>query len=161
MAQKAVSRTELNPVSFLYRSAYLFPDKVAVVHGARRYTYRELEARANRLASGLRRAGLARHDRVAFLCPNSPPMLEAHYGVPAAGGILVAINTRLSSDEIGYILEHSGARFLFVDAELEALVKPLDLGRLTIVRVDDTGAPGDPYEEFLATGTPEPVASWL
>jgi fatty-acyl-CoA synthase len=120
-----VYRTELSPLSFLTRSAYVFPDKTAVVHGARRYTYRQLEERVNRLASALRAAGLEKHDRVAFLCPNIPPMLEAHYGVPAAGGVLVAINTRLSSDEIGYILEHSGARFLFVDAELEPLVTPL------------------------------------
>ena len=75
-----VYRTELSPVSFLTRSAYVYPDKVAVVHGARRYTYRQLEERANRLASALRAAGLQKHDRVAFLCPNIPPMLEAHYG---------------------------------------------------------------------------------
>src|SRR6267378_2320951 len=102
-------RTELTPVSFLRRSAYVFPDKIAVVHGARRYTYKQFEERANRLASGLRRAGLARHDRVAFLCPNIPAMLEAHFGVPAAGGVLVAINIRLNADEVGYILKHSGA----------------------------------------------------
>jgi fatty-acyl-CoA synthase len=88
-------------------------------------------------------------------------MLEAHYGVPAAGGILVAINTRLSSDEIGYILQHSGSKFLFVDAELEGLIKPLDLGDMKVVRVDDTGAAGDPYEDFLAGSSPEPVESWL
>jgi fatty-acyl-CoA synthase len=115
----------------------------------------------NRLASALRQVGLQKHDRVAFLCPNIPPMLEAHYGVPAAGGILVAINTRLSSDEIGYILQHSGSKFLFVDAELEGLIKPLDLGDMKVVRVDDTGAAGDPYEDFLAGGSPEPVESWL
>jgi fatty-acyl-CoA synthase len=156
-----VNRTELNPVDFLTRSAYVFPDKVAVVHGGRRYTYRQLQERVNRLASALRRAGLQKHDRVGFLCPNIPPMLEAHYGVPAAGGVLVAINIRLSSDEIGYILKHSGTRFLFVDAELEPIVKPLDLSALRVVRVDDTGSAGDPYEEFLKTGAPEPVASWL
>src|SRR5262247_1336720 len=133
-----VYRTELSPLSFLTRSAYVFPDKTAVVHGARRYSYRQLAERVNRLASGLRAAGLAKHDRVAFLCPNIPAMLEAHYGVPAAGGILVAINTRLSSDEIGYILGHSGARFLFVDAELADLVKTLDVSALRVVRVDDT-----------------------
>ena len=121
MAQKNVYRTELTPVSFLERSAYVFPDKVAVIHGDRRYTYRQLEERVNRLASALRAAGLGKHDRVAFLCPNIPAMLEAHYGVPGAGGILVAINTRLSADEIGYILDHSGASFLFVDAELAEL----------------------------------------
>ncbi|MBI4246121.1 MAG: AMP-binding protein, partial [Candidatus Rokubacteria bacterium] len=156
-----VYRTELTPVSFLQRSAYVFPDKTAVVHGSRRYTYRQLEERANRLAGALRTAGMQKHDRVAFICPNSPPMLEAHYGVPAAGGILVAINVRLSSEEIGYILEHSGAKFLFVDAEFEPAVKPLDLSGMKIVRVDDTGAGGDPYEDFLATGSPQPVESWL
>jgi fatty-acyl-CoA synthase len=161
MAQSRVSRTELTPVSFLERSACVFPDRTAVVHGPRRYTYRQFADRANRLASALRADGLARHDRVAFLCPNIPAMLEAHYGVPAAGGILVAINTRLGTDEIGYILGHSGARFLFVDAELEGLVKPLGLQALTMVRVDDTGAAGDPYEDFLGRGTTEPVASWL
>jgi len=161
MKHRSVYRTELSPVSFLERSAAVFPDKPAVVHGARRYTYRQFLERVNRLASALRSAGLERHDRVAFLCPNIPAMLEAHFGVPAAGGILVAINTRLSSDEIGYILGHCGARFLFVDAELEALVKPLDLSRMRVWRVDDTGSAGDPYEDFLAQGTPEPVESWL
>ena len=156
-----VYRTELTPVSFLERSAYVLPDKVAVVHGDRRYTYRQLEERVNRLASGLRRAGMQKHDRVAFLCPNIPAMLEAHYGVPAAGGILVSINTRLGTDEIRYILEHSGSTFLFVDQELEPLLKGLDLSRLRVVRVDDTGAAGDPYEDFLGTGGPGPVESWL
>ena len=161
MKHLKVNRTELTPVSFLVRSADVFPDKAAVVHGSRRYTYRQLAERVNRLASALRRIGLQKHDRVAFICPNIPPMLEAHYGVPAAGGILVAINTRLSSDEIGYILQHSGSKFLFVDAELEGLIKPLELGDMKVVRVDDTGAAGDPYEDFLAGGSPEPVESWL
>jgi len=156
-----VHRTELTPVSFLERSAYVFPDKTAVVHGARRYTYRQLQERVNRLANGLRAAGLARQDRVAFVCPNTPAMLEAHYGVPTAGGVLVAINIRLSADEVGYILQHSGARFLFVDAEFEPVVKPLDLSGLRVVRVDDTGAAGDPYEDFLGQASPAPVPSWL
>jgi acyl-CoA synthetase (AMP-forming)/AMP-acid ligase II len=132
-----VYRTELTPVSFLRRSAAVYPDKEAVVHGQRRYSYRELEERVNRLASRLRAAGFngKGHDRVAFLCPNTPALLEAHFAVPAAGGVLVAINTRLSSDEIGYILRHSGARFLFVDAELEHLIEPLDTTGITIVRI--------------------------
>src|SRR5258707_7323310 len=160
MKHRQVYRPELTPVSFLVRNAYVFPDKTAVVHGARRYTYRQLGERVNRLASALRRADMRKHERVAFLCPNIPPMLEAHYGVPAAGGGLVAINTRLSSHEIGYHLQHSGSRFLFVDAELEPLVKPLPLSGLRVVRVDDTGAPGDPYEDLLAAGSPSPVESW-
>src|SRR5207253_10736450 len=68
---------------------------------------------------------------------------------------------RLSPEEIGCIRGHSGSRFLFVDAELLPVVKPLDLTALTVVRVDDTGQPGDPYEDFLAGGSPEPVESWL
>ena len=154
-------RTELTPVSFLRRSAYVFPDKIAVVHGDRRYTYRQFEERANRLASGLRAAGLRHLDRVAFICPNTPAMLEAHFGVPAAGLVLVPINTRLNSDEIGYIPKHSGAKFVFVDHELEGLVKPLDLAGVRVIRVDDTGAAGDPYEDFLAAASPEPGEPWI
>ena len=93
-------RTELSPVSFLRRSAYVFPDKVAVVHGERRMTYREFDERVNRLASALVAAGVERGDRVAFLAPNIPAMLEAHYGVPAAGAVLVSVNTRLGLEEI-------------------------------------------------------------
>jgi fatty-acyl-CoA synthase len=159
--QDRVYRTELTPISFLRRSAYIYPEKIAIVHGERRYTYREFEERVNRLASRLRAAGLQKHDRVAFLAPNIPPLLEAHFAVPAAGGILVAINTRLNADEIGYILEHSGARFLFVDAELAHLVEPLDMSAIEVVRIDDTGAPGDPYEDLLAAGSPVPAVSWL
>ena len=115
-----VFRSELNPVDFLHRAAYMYPDKVAVVDGKRRYSYRELAERSWRLANALRSAGLAKGDRVAALLFNSPAMLEAHFGVPAAGGILVAVNNRLSSAEVGYILQHSGARYLLLDTALEA-----------------------------------------
>src|SRR5215204_1772276 len=94
-----VYRSELTPVDFLRRSAYMFPDKPAVVYGDRRYTYREFEERVNRLASRLREAGFQKGDRVAFLCPNTPPMLEGSFALPAAGLVMVAINTRLSADE--------------------------------------------------------------
>jgi long-chain acyl-CoA synthetase len=154
-------RTELTPVSFLRRSAYVFPDKTAIVHGSRRYTYREFEERANRLASGLRELGLRHLDRVAIIAPNTPAMLEAHFGVPAAGLVLVPINIRLNSDEIGYILKHSGSKVLLVDHESEAVVKPLDLTALRVIRIDDTGAAGDPYEDFLALASPEPGETWL
>jgi fatty-acyl-CoA synthase len=158
-----ISRTELTPLSFLRRSAAVFPDKTAVVHGNRgtSYDYRTFAERVDRLASALLSAGLRKHDRVAFLCPNIPPMVEAHFGVPAAGGILVPINTRLSSEEIGYILRHSGARFLFVDAILQALTAPLDLADITVVRIDDTGTVGDPYEDFLASGSPASLPTSL
>lgn len=156
-----VYRTELTPVSFLERSALIFPEKVAVVHGERRYTYREFAERVYRLASHLRKLGLQKHDRVAFLAPNIPPLLEAHFAIPAAGGILVAINTRLSSQEIGFILKHSGSSYLFVDEELAHLIEPLNLDTMKIVRIADTGLPSDPYEQFLAEGSPEQPPSWL
>ena len=156
-----VYRTELTPVSFLERSALVFPDKTAIVHENRKYTYREFAERVYRLASALRKAGMQKHDRVAFLCPNTPAMLDAHFGVPAAGGILVAINTRLNSQEVAFILKHSGVKYLFVDAELYPTVQPLNLEGMQVVRIDDTGAVDDPYEEFLASGSPEPVKSWL
>jgi fatty-acyl-CoA synthase len=147
-----VYRTELSPVGFLRRSAYVFPDKVAVVHGERRITYRELDERVNRLASALVAEGIEPGERVAFLAPNIPALLEAHYGVPAAGAVLVAINTRLNRDEVGYILKHSGARMVFVDHELAQLVEG---SGLPTIRIDDTGAAGDPYEQFVAGGLPE------
>src|SRR5438067_13678837 len=159
--EEKVYRTDLTPLSFLQRSALVFPEKTAIVHGDRRYTYSEFEERVNRLASNLRNVGLQKHDRVAFLCPNTPALLEAHYAVPAAGGILVAINTRLNSQEIDFILRHSDVKFLFVDAELYHLIEPLNTEGIHVVRIDDTGAPEDPYETFLAGGAPEPVKSWL
>src|SRR5215208_4915806 len=124
MSEK-VYRSELTPVSFLRRSAYMFPEKTAVVYGGRRYSY----------------SGLQKGDRVAFLCPNTPPMLEAHFAVSAAGLVLFAINTRLGKDEVSHIIEHSGAKMAFVDAELEDWLEDVET-----VRIDDTGEQGDPYE---------------
>ena len=147
-------RTELTPLSFLSRSARVFPDKVAIVHGDRRTTYREFGERVNRLASALRASGVAPGDRVAFLAPNIPALLEAHYGVPASGAVLVAINTRLASHEVAEILAHCGARLVFCDHELVDLVEGIDVD---VVRIDDTGTAEDPYEQFLAGGSPEPV----
>ena len=163
MAQKNVYRTELTPVSFLERSAYVFPDKVAVVHGARRYTYRQFEERVNRLASALRGAGLAKHDRVAFLCPNIPAMLEAHFGVPAAGGILVAINTRLSSDEIGYILEPLGRALPLRRrrARASSIEAARPARRHASCASTTPARPAIPTRTSSPRGSPEPVASWL
>ena len=155
-----VYRTELTPVSFLRRSAYMFPDKTAVVHGERRYTYGEFEERVNRLTSRLKDAGFKKHDRIAFLCPNIPPMLEGTFAIPAAGLVMVAINTRLSAGEVEYIVEHSKSKMVFVDAELEHLLEHVDES-VERVRIDDTGEKGDPYEDYIAEGSPEPVESVL
>ncbi|MBA3450299.1 MAG: AMP-binding protein, partial [Chloroflexia bacterium] len=108
--------------------------------------------------------GIERGDRVAFLVPNIPPMLEGHFAVPLAGGILVVINTRLSAPEIAYILEHCGAKVLVVDTELAHLVEPslaqLPELRLVVNAEDVPGGirlPGPDYESFLACGSAEPI----
>jgi fatty-acyl-CoA synthase len=155
-----VFRTELNPVNFLRRVAYVYPEKIAVVDGERRYSYGQLAERSWRLANALRSAGLRKGDRVATLLFNSAPMLEAHFGVPAAGGILVAINNRLASAEVGYILEHSGARFLLLDGELEPVVAPLALSGVTAIRCE-RGDTENQYEQFLFAASGEMPDSWL
>lgn len=171
MSSNEVYYARLTPQSFLDRSAYVFREKEAVVYGRQRLTYPELAARVNRLASALRGWGLRKGDRVAFLCPNIPPLLEAHFGVPLAGGVLVALNTRLGTNEIRTILNHAGARILVVDTELSHLIAPIRDELKTveaIVNIVDEEAdapgeqlPGSDYETFLAQGQPEPVESWL
>jgi fatty-acyl-CoA synthase len=158
--QEKVYRTELTPGSFLRRSAYVFPDKGAVVYGDRRYTYKDLEERVNRLASRLRDAGFQKGDRIAFLCPNIPPMLEGTFAIPAAGLVMVPINILLSATEVEYIIGHSESKMVCVDAALEELLEGVDEG-VEIVRIDDTGEEGDPYEDYLAGGSPEPIESVL
>ncbi len=157
-----VYKSYLTPFRFLQRSAAVFREKVAIIQRDQCITYPELNARVNRLASALRNAGIAREDRVAVLLPNIPQMLEAHFGVPLSGGIMVAINTRLKTDEIAYILDHSGAKALIVDSELAPLVEPAfsELPALeTVITVHDVDAgihlDGPDYEAFLASGSPE------
>ncbi len=159
-ATDRVFRTELNPVDFLRRAAYIYPEKIAIVDGERRYSYAQLAERSWRLANALRSAGLRKGDRVATLLFNSSPMLEAHFGVPAAGGILVAINNRLAGAEVSHILEHSGARFVLVDSELEPLIAPAALSDLTVIRTDG-GDPANPYERFLDAAPCAMPESWL
>lgn len=171
MSSNEVYYTRLTPQSFLDRSAYVFREKEAVVYGRQRLTYPQLAARVNRLASALREWGLRKGDRVAFLCPNIPPLLEAHFGVPLAGGILVALNTRLAANDIRTILNHAGPRILFTDTELSNLIAPIrdELTTLeAIVNIvdEEAGAPGEKlpgvdYEAFLAGGQPESLESWL
>jgi fatty-acyl-CoA synthase len=164
MFPSQVHLSYLTPLRFLQRSASVFRQKLAVVYGDRSWTYPELAERVNRLASAFLNAGVERGDRVAFLVPNIPPMLEGHFAVPLAGAVLVAINTRLSAPEVEYILNHSGAKVLVVDTELAHLVEPA-LERLPelrlLISVEDVpgGArlPGPDYEAFLAAGSPEPL----
>jgi fatty-acyl-CoA synthase len=146
--------SELTPVSFLERSAYVFRDRVAVVDDDRRFTWAETRERTRRLAVALQEWGLRHGERVAFLAPNVPELLEAHFGLPWAGGVLVAINTRLHPDEIDYILRHSGSRVLVVDESLRELVPEPPVERVLVCRESGDGD----YDEFLdgaGDGDPE------
>jgi fatty-acyl-CoA synthase len=149
--------SRLTPVAFLDRTAAVFPDRIAVVEDDRRTTWAQLAERSRRLAVALQEAGMERGERVAFLGPNVGELLEAHFGVPAAGAVLVAINTRLVGDEIAYILRQSGARALVADAALQDVGAAA--GRAAGVERVLVSAGGDgSYEAFLAgagDGPPE------
>ncbi len=118
----AITFRELTPISFLERAAAVFADRPAVVDGERRHTYAEFWERALRLAGMLSAQGVRPGDRVAVLSPNTHLLLEAHFGVPLAGAVLVALNTRLAPAEIAYILRHSDARAVLVDVEYAAVL---------------------------------------
>jgi len=151
---RPVQRQELSPIHLLERAGEVYADRIAATDGGTRYTWRELRARARRFASALRADDLQKGDRVAFLALNSEPLLLAHFAVPLAGGILVAINTRLNPQEIAYIVSHSGATKVFVSPELLpqlASVPP------TVQRV----VLGPDFEALLKGGSEAPLESWL
>ena len=159
----------LTPLTFLERAASVFPDHTAIIHGALRRNYADFYARSRQLGSALTQRGITRGDTVSAMLPNTPAMLECHYGVPMCGGVLHSINTRLDAAIIAFQLDHAMSKILIVDAEFmplmqEALalatVKPL------VIQVDDPeygGAravfDGTDYEEFLADG--DPAFAWL
>lgn len=158
---------ELSPLRFLDRSASVFPDKIAVVDGPRRLTYADLAAQVTRLANAVRASGIRSGDRVAYLASNSAEMLVAHFAIPLAGNVLVAINTRLAAPEIQYICEHSGARVLFADG---AHLERTSLGSTDLPTVDEIVELPDEngrdaalsaattYAQFLGRGSDEPLA---
>lgn len=155
-----VSATQLTPLMFLERTADVFGAKVGFVQGEERITYAEMATHATRLAHAIRAAGIEPGDRVAYLSPNTYEMLVAHFAVPLAGAVLVAINTRLSETEIAHILEHSGSRLLVVDEVLESLVdgavdRSAQLQQVVVVPVEPS--PDSSYERFLATGSDDPL----
>ncbi|HEV2783910.1 MAG TPA: acyl--CoA ligase family protein [Actinophytocola sp.] len=154
--------TPLTPLAFLERSAAVFPDKVAIAYGDRRISYREFAAQANRLANALRASGIGPGDRVAYLMPNIPELLVAHFGVPLAGAVLVAINTRLAPAEVRYICAHSGAKLLVVDAALQPSAAQVDsVGEIVTVVDPASGATptaaGPGYAELLDRGSDDPL----
>ncbi|KAK9717642.1 hypothetical protein K7432_006041 [Basidiobolus ranarum] len=149
--QQDINKTQLNPVYFLQRSSNVFPNKIAVKLDNLTYTYTDLLHRVHNLAYALRSEGIQAGDRVAYLSPNVPALFEAHYGVPCLRAILVAINYRLKSSEIEYILEHSGSKLLLVDCDSYSLVSHLK-DKLKIIQVNSSGRSDDPYEQFLEKG---------
>lgn len=166
-----VSYTPLTPLSFLGRAADVFAEKPAIVYGQRRLSYREFGAEATRLARALQASGVLPGDRVAYLCPNVPEMVIAHFGVPLAGAVLVPINTRLAAEEIVHICNHSGARLLVADAEYLADLVPALPELTTVVEVVAVIDPAGPavaldlevvatsYTELLRRGSLRPL-SW-
>ena len=166
MANSSVSYAELSPLSFLERSVLVYPDKPAVIHGETVHSYGQHSERVDRLAAALQACGVGRGDRVAILAPNVPAMLEAKFGPMRIGAILVPLNIRLSSREIAYILNHSGAKVLIFDSEFADTVRGLrgDVpGVATYVQVADAAPraddiPGPEYEEFLADAPRGPSA---
>src|SRR3954464_9791699 len=116
--RNAANFVPLSPLSFLRRAAFVYPDKVAVIHGDRRHTYREFYERCCRLASALAQRGVGIGDTVAVIAPNVPELLEAHYGVPMLGAVLNAINTRLDAEAIAFVLQHGEAKAVITDKEL-------------------------------------------
>src|SRR5262252_9480484 len=164
LGRAAANFAPLTPLGFLPRSASIYPDRVAMIHGARRISYREFDARARRLASALAARGIGEGDTVAVVLPNAPAMLEVHQAVPALGAVLNAINTRLDARTIAYILGHGEAKALITDREFSPTVREA-LARLDrkplVVDLDDPlyEGPGDrvgdiEYEELLAEGSP-------
>ncbi|MBB3017986.1 fatty-acyl-CoA synthase [Microvirga lupini] len=154
----------LTPLSFLERAASVHPDRIAVIHGPLRRTYSDLYARARRLASALAQRGIGRGDTVSVMLPNTPAMLECHYGVPMAGAVLNTLNTRLDAKIIAFSLEHSEAKVLITDREFSATVKAaleLSANKPLVIDYDDPEFTGSgerlgsmEYEEFVSHGDP-------
>jgi len=149
------------PLIFLDWAETVYPDKTAVIHGQSRYTYRQFGERCRRLASALQRRGIGRGDTVAVMAPNSPPMLEAHYGVAMAGAVLNALNFRLDATGIAFILGHGEAKVLITDREFSPVIsealKHLDREIIVFDIDDPLGEGGEllgetDYESFLSEG---------
>ncbi len=149
LGRNTANYAPLTPVAFLRRSAEVYPDRRAVIHGDRAYTYREFEQRCRRFASMLAARGIGRGDTVAVMAPNVPALLEAHYAVPGVGAVLNALNYRLDAAAIAFCLQHGEAKVLITDRELAPIVGPAlkKLGReIFVVDIDDFELRGPPDE---------------
>jgi len=161
--KNAANYVPLSPIGFLVRSAAVYPNRLAVVHGKRRYSWREALERCRRLAAALAARGVGRGDTVALMAPNLPEAFEAHFGVPMAGAVLNALNIRLDPDTIAFILRHGEAKVLITDTEFAPVIRraltQLDQSP-AVIDIADPSEPGGErlgemeYETFLATGDP-------
>ncbi|MDD2177369.1 acyl-CoA synthetase [Acidovorax sp. D2M1] len=154
----------LSPLSFIERTAEVYPDRLAIVHGTLRQTWAQTYARCRQLASALVQAGIGKNDTVAVMLPNTPPMVEAHFGVPMAGAVLNTLNTRLDPEAIAFMLDHGEAKAVIVDPEFSGtMAKALALRTATtpirVIEVQDAlygpavqSLDGTDYEAFVATG---------
>ncbi|EAQ06032.1 acyl-CoA synthetase [Yoonia vestfoldensis] len=159
----------LTPLTFLDRAASVFPNHIAIVHGALRRNYAEFYMRSRQLASALAQNGIGRGDTVSAMLANTPAMLECHYGVPMSGGVLHSVNTRLDASVIAFQLDHAMSKVVIVDREFMPLIeKALALANVTprVIQYDDPEFPGpatateaQDYNAFLSTGDPD--FDWL
>jgi fatty-acyl-CoA synthase len=164
----AANHQPLTPLSFLERAARVFPHRTAIIHGKQRIDYATFYARSRRLASALKTKGIKKGDTVAVMLANTPPMLEAHYGVPMLGAVLNALNTRLDAKSIAFMLAHGGAKILITDCEFSATVKDalaLLKKKPLVIDYDDREFPQSgkrlgtiDYEKFLKSG--DPAFAW-
>jgi len=168
--KNAANYAPLTPLSFIERAASVYPQRTAVIHGARRYSWQETYARCRRLASALTKHGVGIGDSVAVMLANTPEMYECHFGVPMTGGVLLSLNTRLDAAAIAFMLEHGEAKVLVTDREFSPTIKGA-LAKLkhrpVVIDVDDAeyAGPGDRlgengYEEFLQEGDPDFAWHW-
>lgn len=169
LERTAANHLPLTPLGFLDRSALVHPQRMALVHAGRRQTWAQTRERAYRLASALVRRGVQRGDTISILAPNTPAMLEAHFGIPLSGAVLNAINCRLDTAGIAFILRHGECRVLLVDSEFWALAEHAVVGlehAPLLVRIDDSAIPSEPsnsaldYEALLAGGDPAFEGVW-
>ncbi|HEX5394412.1 MAG TPA: acyl-CoA synthetase [Rhodocyclaceae bacterium] len=155
----------LSPLSFLERSANVYPNRLSVVHGDRHFTWRETYRRCRRLASALKQKGIGAGDTVAVMLPNIPAMYEAHFGVPMSGAVLNTLNTRLDAEAIAFMLGHGEAKILITDPEFSPVVqkalsllqgpKPLVIDVLDPLYEGGKCLGEIEYEDFIADGDPD------
>ena len=169
LERNSANYTPITPLLFLERSAEIYPKKVAIVHGKLRQTWSQTYDRCRRLASALQKHGVGLGDTVAVMLPNTPPMVEAHFGIPMAGAVLNALNTRLDPESVAFMLNHGEAKVVIVDPEFSGVMKKAleiakkDSGReFLVVDVEEKefDVPGEKlgkltYEQLLAEGDPQ------